>query len=180
LQALLAAEPRFHEIEFAQGQALVARQRLDDADAVFDKAYRWHQAWPTLTLAIANVGMTAEEFERSVTMYDETLKYEPQAVDALLGKVRALTFLGRNEQAIATVDLLLAERWYVGDGRYWRAVNETQLERFDDAWTDIELAAKLWSTLRCRSSPASSPTAATARGVAREVRRIAQKQAERL
>jgi len=87
--------------------------------------------------------MTAEEFERSATMYDETLKHEPQAVDALLGKVRALTFLGRNEQAIATVDLLLAERWYVGDGRYWRAVNETQLERFDEAWTDIELAAKL-------------------------------------
>jgi len=143
LQALLDAEPRFHEIEFAQGQALVARQKLDDADAAFDRAYRSHQAWPTLTLAIANVGMTAEEFERAVTMYDETLKYEPKAVDALLGKVRALTFLGRNEEAIATVDLLLAERWYVGDGRYWRAVNETQLERFDEAWTDIELAAKL-------------------------------------
>jgi tetratricopeptide (TPR) repeat protein len=143
LQALLAAEPRFHEIEFAQGQALVARQKLDDADAGFDKAYRWHQAWPTLTLAIANVGMTAEEFERAATMYEATLEYEPKAVDALLGKVRALTFLGRNEEAIAAVDVLLAERWYVGDGRYWRAVNETQLERFDEAWADIELAAKL-------------------------------------
>jgi tetratricopeptide (TPR) repeat protein len=110
---------------------------------VFDKAYRWHQAWPTLTLAIANVGMTAEEFERAATMYEATLTHEPKAVDALLGKVRALTFLGRNEEAIATVDVLLAERWYVGDGRYWRAVNETQLERFDDAWADIELAAKL-------------------------------------
>jgi tetratricopeptide (TPR) repeat protein len=143
LQALLDAEPRFHEIEFTQGQALVARQRLDAADAVFDRAYRWHPAWPTLTLAIANVGMTAEEFERALSMYNATLEYEPKAVDALLGKVRALTFLGRNEDAIATVDILLAERWYVGDGRYWRAVNETQLERFDDAWADIELAAKL-------------------------------------
>jgi tetratricopeptide (TPR) repeat protein len=143
LQALLTAEPRFHEIEFTQGQVFVARQRLDDADAVYDRAYRWHPAWPTLTLAIANVGMTAEEFERALTMYNETLKYEPQAVDALLGKVRALTFLARHEDAIAAVDVLLAERWYVGDGRYWRAVNESQLEHFDEAWTDIELAAKL-------------------------------------
>ncbi len=143
LQSLIAQEPRFHEIEFAQGQAFVARQKLDDADATFERAYQWHQAWPTLTLAIANVGMTAEEFERALKMYNETLKYEPKAVDALLGKVRALTFVARHEEAIATVDELLAERWYVGDGRYWRAVNETQLERFDEAWADIELAAKL-------------------------------------
>ena len=143
LQALLAAEPRFREIDFARGQSFVARQKLDEADALFDRAHEWHPAWPTLTLSIANVSMTSEEFERALTMYSETLTYEPKAVDALLGKVRALTFLGRHEDAIATVDELLAERWYVGDGRYWRAVNEAQLERFDDAWTDIELAAKL-------------------------------------
>ena len=41
------------------------------------------------------------------------------------------------------VDELLAQRWYVGDGRYWRAVNEARLERYDEAWADIELAARL-------------------------------------
>jgi hypothetical protein len=29
----------------------------------------------------------------------------------------------------------------LGDARYWRALNEVQLERHDEAWTDIELAA---------------------------------------
>src|SRR5262245_30503643 len=143
LQTLQKAEPRFREIDFALGRALVARQKLDAAEAAFDRAYQWHPAWPTLTLSIANVAMTAEEFDRALTMYNETLTHEGKAVDALLGKVRALTFLARNEEAIAAVDEMLAERWYVGDGRYWRAVNETRLERYDEAWIDIELAARL-------------------------------------
>ncbi len=87
--------------------------------------------------------MTVEEFERAALFYDRTLALEPHAVDALLGKARALTYLGRSVEAIATLDQLLAERWFVGDARYWRALNESELERNDEAWTDIELAAKL-------------------------------------
>ena len=92
---------------------------------------------------MANVAMTSEEFERALTMYDATLTHEPRAMDALLGKVRALTFLGRHEDAITTVDLLLVANWYVGDGRYRRAFNELQIGRFDDAWADVEIAGKL-------------------------------------
>jgi len=143
LESLVAAEPRFVEVSYFLGQLDVARQRLDEADAAFDRAYAWHPQWPTLTLSMANVAMTAEEFDRALQMYDATLQAEPRAVDALLGRVRALTFLGRNDEAIATIDQLLAERWYLGDARYWRALNETQLARYDEAWTDIELAAKL-------------------------------------
>jgi tetratricopeptide (TPR) repeat protein len=143
LQAVLADDARFHEVDYARGLALVARRQLDDADAAFDRALAWHPAWPTLTLAIGNVAMTAEEFDRALAMYQQTLEYEPQAVDARLGKTRALTYLARHVDAIATTDELLAERWYVGDARYWRAVNETGLERYDEAWADIELAGKL-------------------------------------
>ena len=64
-------------------------------------------------------------------------------MDALLGKARAQTYLGRAVEAIATLDVLLLERWFVGDARYWRALNESELERNDEAWTDVELAAKL-------------------------------------
>ena len=143
LQSLLAADARFREIDYSRGVSLVAKHKLDDADALFARVHEWHPAWPTLTLALANVAMTAEEFDRGLAMYEETLHYEPQAVDALLGKIRALTYLDRHVEAIATTDELLAQRWYVGDARYWRALNETELERYEDAWTDIELAAKL-------------------------------------
>ena len=87
--------------------------------------------------------MTVEEFERAALFYDRTLALEPHAVDALLGKARAQTYLGRAVEAIATLDVLLLERWFVGDARYWRALNESELDRNDEAWTDVELAAKL-------------------------------------
>ena len=119
------------------------QDKLDEADQLFDEAYAWRPEWPALTQSIANIAMTVEEFERAALFYDRTLALEPHAVDALLGKARALTYLGRSVEAIATLDSLLAERWFVGDARYWRALNESELERNDEAWTDIELAAKL-------------------------------------
>ena len=52
--------------------------------------------------------------------------------------------LFRVTDAIATLDRLLAlERWLVGDARYWRAVNENQMEQLDVAWDDVGLAARL-------------------------------------
>jgi tetratricopeptide (TPR) repeat protein len=143
LQALAAAEPRFGEVSYFLGLLEVGRRKLDAADDWFLKAYAWHPRWPALTMTMANDAMTAEEFESALTLYEATLGYEPHAVDALLGKVRALTYLGRNAHAIETVDTLLTERWYLGDARYWRALNEAQLEQYDEAWADVELAAKL-------------------------------------
>src|SRR5262249_43457845 len=70
-------------------------------------------------------------------------KLVPASVDALLGKTRALTYLGRYEQALSVTDELLTGQWYIGDARYWRALNEAQLDRNDEAWDDVELAAKL-------------------------------------
>jgi tetratricopeptide (TPR) repeat protein len=87
--------------------------------------------------------MTAEDFERSLSFYDRTLELEPHAVDAMLGRVRALTYLGRNHDAIAATDLLIAVRWFVGDARYWRALNESELDLNDEAWVDVEAAARL-------------------------------------
>ena len=143
LQALLDRDPRFLETKYYLGLSAVGARRLDEADQRFEEAYAWREQWPTLTQSIANVAMTSEEFERSLAFYDRTLVMEPRAVDALLGRIRALTYLGRNEDAIATTDLLIALGWYVGDARYWRALNESELERNDEAWTDVEAAAKL-------------------------------------
>jgi tetratricopeptide (TPR) repeat protein len=143
LDALREREPRFVETAYYRGLFAVGERKLDDADRWFEEAYAWRSRWPTLTQSIANVAMTGEDFERALRFYDQTLDDEPHAVDTLLGKVRALTYLGRNLDAITTVDRLLAERWFLGDARYWRAYNETDLERYDEAWVDIEAAAKL-------------------------------------
>jgi len=140
---LMAENPRFLELEYWQGLYAVGERKLNAADAHFDAAYGWRQQWPSLTQSMANLAMTAEEFARALTFYDRTLELEPKAVDALLGRARALTYLGRNEEAIAATDRLIATGWHVGEARYWRAYNEADLERLDEAWSDIEAANKL-------------------------------------
>jgi tetratricopeptide (TPR) repeat protein len=145
---LIARNPRFIETKYYLGSydvslLVTGQDKLDEADHLFDEAYAWRPEWPALTQSIANIAMTVEEFERAALFYDRTLTLEPLAVDALLGKTRALTYLGKAVDAIATADRLIAARWYVGDARYWRALNENELERYDDAWIDVELADKL-------------------------------------
>jgi tetratricopeptide (TPR) repeat protein len=143
LTQLATANPRFKEVAYWLGLIDLGDRKLDPADKHFEEAYAWRQQWPALTQSIANVAMTAEEYQRSLTFYERTLELEPNAVDALLGRVRALTYLGRPEDAIAATDRLIALRWFVGDARYWRALNESELERNDEAWVDVEAAAKL-------------------------------------
>ena len=143
LQALLTRDSRFVEISYELGLSAVGRLKLDEADTALERAYDWHPQWPAVTVTLGHVAMTGEDFARALTYYDKTLDLEPHAVEALLGKARALTYLGRYEQSISVVDQLLLERWYVGDARYWRAMNEYQLGRFDEAWSDVEESAKL-------------------------------------
>ena len=143
LAAVAAADPRFIETAYLLGLREVGRRKLDEAEIQFDRAYAWRPRWPALTLSMANVAMTGEEFEKAERLYRETLAADPRAADALLGDVKALTYLGRAEDAIAAVDRMLGERWHLGDARYWRALNENQLGQLDAAWDDIEAAAKL-------------------------------------
>src|SRR4029077_9528953 len=75
--------------------------------------------------------------------YDETLTLAPDFPDALLGKVRALTYLSKPEDAIAVADRLLAINRYPGDAYYWKAYNELDLQRLDPAWTHVEAADRL-------------------------------------
>src|SRR5207249_2508583 len=98
---------------------------------------------PSTSSLCVNSLSVSRECVRTPSLCAGALVREPRAVDALLGRIRALTYLGRNEDAIATTDLLIALGWYVGDARYWRALNESELERNDEAWTDVEAAAKL-------------------------------------
>jgi tetratricopeptide (TPR) repeat protein len=142
LTGLRAREPRFVEVAALLGAFEVGQSKLDEADKLYQEAIDWHPRWPRVTLSIANVAMTGEEFDRALEFYDKTIAMD-RGADALLGRVRALTYLGRPEDAIATTDQLLAQQWYLGDARYWRALNEAQVNRLELAWDDIELSDRL-------------------------------------
>ncbi|HEY2907021.1 MAG TPA: hypothetical protein VGJ29_14055 [Vicinamibacterales bacterium] len=144
LARLIDADPRFIEIDYFLAFTATRQGKLYEAAALLQKAYEWRPRWPAVTLQMGGVYLTAEEFEASHEFYERTLTIAPGFADALLGDIKALTYAGRHEEAITTVDRLLAlEHWYIGDARYWRALNEAQLTRYDEAWVDVELASKL-------------------------------------
>jgi tetratricopeptide (TPR) repeat protein len=144
LKELLDGDPRFLEITYYRGLDAVIQGDLDEAAVQFERAFSWRPRWARVANTLGTVFMTAEDFERAAEFYDRALEVVPDHAEALLGKVRALTFSGRYQDALTTTDALLAlERWYIGDARYWRAMNEVQLERNEEAWDDVERAAKL-------------------------------------
>lgn len=144
LTELIDANPRFHEVTYYMGLDAIIQGDLDEADAQFERAYQWRPRWASLANTRGNVSMTAEDFEQATEFYDQALSLAPDHVQALLGKARALTFAGRYPDALTATDALLGlERWFIGDARYLRALNELQLGRYDEAWDDIERAAAL-------------------------------------
>jgi hypothetical protein len=152
LSAVLEAEPRFQETHFFLGLSALSGQSkvgapglpdLEAADAEFRLAYQWRQDWPSLTLVIANLALTFEDFVRAFEFFEQTLGLLPNHPEALLGKIRALTYLQRHAEAIVVADEMLATGINQGEARYWRALNEEQLDQHDPAWDDVELADKL-------------------------------------
>jgi tetratricopeptide (TPR) repeat protein len=144
LEAILAADARFVETTYSLGfLALAARPpKLDLSDQWFRRAYAWRPKWPALTLAMGGVALTGEEFDRAHTMYQETLALDAHSGEAMFGDLRALTYAGASADAIAMADRMIDERWFVGDAHYWRAYNELQVSRLDEAWRDIEEAER--------------------------------------
>ena len=140
---ILAKEPRYKEAMFYRALDATGARKLDEAELRYREAYAWRQTWPAATEALANVLITGEDFEGALDFYDRTLMLLPNFADALLGKIRALTYLSKPEDAIRVADELLAVERYPGDAYYWKAYNELDLQRFDEAWRDIEAADKL-------------------------------------
>ena len=153
LQPVVDVEPRFREAHLFVGLAALSGQLrpgavngapdVDAADVEFRAAYEWRQDWPSLTLLIANTALTAEDFNRALEFYDKTLALMNGHPDALLGKIRALSYLQRYLGAITTADALLATGRNPGEARYWRALNEEQFARNEEAWVDVEIANDL-------------------------------------
>jgi tetratricopeptide (TPR) repeat protein len=144
LTRLLDADDRFAEIHYSLGLGAAIGGRIDLAMEHLLKAYAWRPRWPSVTNSLGADYIALEEFDKAIEFFDATLAVVPRYPDALLNKIKAQTYAGQYAGALITVDRLLGlERWYVGDARYWRALNESQLGQLDPAWDDIELAAKL-------------------------------------
>lgn len=142
--ALLQRDPRFVEAEYYIGLRALGARKLEEADARLTRALEWRPEWPALSTTLAGVAMTAEDPARALALYDRTLAMVPRQQDARLGRLTALSYLGRFEEAIVVANGLVEEgRWFVGDSLYWRAWNKTQVGRIEEAWADVQRARAL-------------------------------------
>lgn len=143
LTPLRRADPRFGEIDYLLGEAAIASD-LGNADQLIQRATKWRPAWAAAHMAAGDVAMLAEDFSRAADTYNNVLALSPDDPDALLRRTRALGYGGRYDAALETANRLIANRrWYTGEAQYWKAWNEAQMGRNDDAWVDVHEAAKL-------------------------------------
>jgi len=144
LEALLAADPGFAEVEYYRGEAALMGGMLLTAEKRYLAVHDKIPESLSVLISLAKVAFQMEEAEACLDWNEKALALLPTYRDALLGKGICLGGLGEPEEALAVFGRLLElGTYYLGEAHYWRAWNLKDLERFEEARTAIE-SAKLF------------------------------------
>ena len=97
-----------------------------------------------ISLMLASAREMNGDFADALASYDRILASKPTHVDAWLGRVKNLSYLGRADEGIVAATTLIDRgAWHVGEAYYWRAWNHYQTRRLEPAWADVEHALRL-------------------------------------
>jgi tetratricopeptide (TPR) repeat protein len=141
LEALLAGDPGFVEVEYFLGEANLAAGRLLTAERHYLAAFEKIPESLSVVISMAKVAYQTEEIEECLDWNEKALALLPTYRDALLGKGLCLGHLGRNEEALAVLGRLLElGTYYLGEGRFWTAWNLNELGRLEEARKSIDAA----------------------------------------
>ena len=145
LTRAMTDEPRFADAAYPAGKYLFQAPPITGVNP--DPAVllaRAGAAFPESAAIVYSAAMLhrhRREWSEALAAFDATLRLVPTHHDARLGRVMALSHLGRHEDAIAAATGLIDEgTWLVGDAYYWRAWNAFQLDRLDASEHDVERA----------------------------------------
>jgi tetratricopeptide (TPR) repeat protein len=101
-------------------------------------------ASPVVPVVIGDLHQTREEWPEALAEYEAALALVPTHRDALLGRTVSLSQLERYEEALATATTLIELRnWFIGPAYFWKAWNEYQLNRIQEARADADRAKPL-------------------------------------
>jgi tetratricopeptide (TPR) repeat protein len=141
LDAALAAVPRFSDVEYFKGQHALWSGQLLKAERAFAAAATAFPDAPPPLMGQAQVAMLLEEYDTARAAFERVLARVPGQREALLGRTRALSYLGESVAAEASADTMLQlGTWYIGEAYYWRAWNRRRLGKLPEAAADIESA----------------------------------------
>ena len=143
LKELLKKETSFHETYYFLGEIELMLGKLISAEKNFLKANKNFPRSLSVTISLTKIYFAFEEFEKCLEFNEKALDLSPDYRDALLGKAICLCYLGRNEEAIEMLNKLIELGMYLmGETHYWLAWNWNELEKYEDAWKEIENAKK--------------------------------------
>jgi tetratricopeptide (TPR) repeat protein len=143
LEKLLQDEPAFYEIFYFLGNMAFRQGSLITAENNLLTAYEHFPRSVSILVSLGSIYFAFEELEKSLEFCEKTLEMAPAHRDALLGKAMCLSYLGRHEEAIQICDSMLSlGKYYLGEGHYWLAWNQNELEEYESAWGNIENSKK--------------------------------------
>jgi tetratricopeptide (TPR) repeat protein len=141
LEALLDRDPGFTEIHYYLGERALTAGLLLTAERHYLAVFEKIPESLSVLISLAKVAFQTEEMEPCLDWNEKALALLPTYRDALLGKGLALGYLGRNEEALATLGRLLElGTYYMGEGHFWTAWNLNELGRLEEARKAIEAA----------------------------------------
>lgn len=144
LEELETASPRFVEASIFRARlevALADQTGGAAARTMLTKAYEQFPRSSSVTYLNGNLSQTIGDCRTALRFYDETLAMRPAHENALLGRTVCLTYLSRQDEAIATATHMIELNTYnVADAFFWRAWIYHDRHQLPEARRDINLA----------------------------------------
>jgi tetratricopeptide (TPR) repeat protein len=140
-RALIGQETGFGEVHLLLGQRAFLNGDLPGAFRDLTRARQLLPDSASIALALANVTFSYARYADALALFDRVLT-SPAAAglesQAKFGRAKSLSYLKRNDEAIALLTDLLQNdsRNSPGDKYYWRAWNQLQLGRSQLAYDD--------------------------------------------
>jgi tetratricopeptide (TPR) repeat protein len=156
LAKLREQDPRWAESSYFEGKnAMGSPARAPEpakAAALLASAVQTFPDSIPAHLMLGNAYEMDGDAAASLAAFDKVIALKPSHVDAQIGRVRNLSYLGRIDEGIAAATAMIDRgAWHVGDAYYWRAWNQYQAHRYDQAWADVQQALSLLSNTAVHS-----------------------------
>lgn len=142
---LMTDDPRWSEVAWFEGRRVLgAVQDLTQAIPFLTRSANAFPESGAMLMSLAGVQLAASQTEPALATYDAVIALVPEHRGALLGRVLALTYLDRHDEAVVAATRIIDLGTYLlSDAYYWRALNRYELKAIEKAWADITVALTL-------------------------------------
>lgn len=143
LEGIIEEDAEFFEVDLERARRALAGGALLSAEKDLLRAREGVPESPLIAILLAGVNFGTEEYDRSLTFYEETLAVAPDYKEALFGKAVALSCLGQPAEAVPLFEDLLAQGPALeGECLYWLAADLYDLGDTGRAAVEIEKAKR--------------------------------------